>query len=247
MAAIENQSGIRTFGRVEDLDLEFTSADRPTLVTALLAHCAGRDAEYWWMQPVGARAAALLELLAFNGNADRIELSASCVAPQCGEMFGFPLGLRELAAQVPREDICQVSLSDDRRVTLRRPIGRDLLRWRAARPATREQALTMMLNDLVLDGHPETKDAATLAQALADSDPLVSLDVEAECPACGLAQDVAIDVEGLVLAHFRQQQRVLLHDVHRLATEYGWTELEVLNVPPSRRAVYLSLIEGAPG
>lgn len=247
MAAIANQPGMRTFGRVEDLDLEFASTDRPTLVTALLARCAGGDPEYWWMQPVGARAAALLELFALNGQTDQVEFSASCAAQQCGETFGFALPLLELAAQVPREEACHVSLSGGRRITLRRPIGRDLLRWRAARPATREQALTMMLDDLVLDGRPEVDDVATLAEALADSDPLVALSVAAECPACGLAQDVAIDVEGLVLAHFRQRQRVLLHDVHRLATEYGWTESEVLNVPPSRRAVYLSLIDGAPG
>jgi hypothetical protein len=50
-----------------------------------------------------------------------------------------------------------------------------------------------------------------------------------------------------VLMHFSQRQRVLLHDVHRLATHYGWSESEVLNVSPSRRALYLGLIDGAPG
>jgi len=238
---------MRTFGRVEDLDLEFASADRPTLVTALLAQCAGGDADYWWTQPVGARAAALLELYAFNGRTDQVELSAGCLRPLCGVTFGFTLPLRELSAQVPRAETWHVSVAEGHRITLRWPTGRDLLRWRAARPATREQALAMMLDDLVLDGRPTADDAAVIAQALADSDPLVVLTVAAECPACGHTQDVAVDVEGLVLLHFSQQQRVLLYDVHRLATRYGWTEAEVLNVPPARRALYLSLIDGAPG
>ena len=95
----------------------------------------------------------------------------------------------------------------------------------------------MMLDDLVLEGDPGADDVAAIAETPPDNDPLVALSVAAECPACGHSQDVAVDVEGLVLLHFSQRQRVLLHDVHRLAMHYGWTEAEVLDVPTARRAV----------
>jgi hypothetical protein len=235
---------MRSFGRVEDLDLEFVNADRPTLVTSLLALCAGGDADHWWMQPVGIRAAALLDLLAFDQRSDRMELSAACARTACGVTFGFELPLRDLAAQVSRDETWQVALADGRHVILRRPIGRDLLRWRAAQPGTREQALRMMLDDLVLDGEVGPGDIAAIADAVIASDPLVALDVAAECPACGHVQDVAVDAEGLALLHFGRRQRVLLHEVHRLATRYGWTEPEVLAVPAPRRAVYLALLDG---
>jgi len=235
---------MRVFGYVEDLDLEFTSADRPALVTALLAHCAGGGADHWWAQPVGTRIATLLHLFMFNEGSDRIELSARCMRAECGEPFGFDLPLRELAARAPQGETWEVALPSGRGVTLRRPIGRDLSRWRAARPATREQALCMMLDDLILHGRPEPGEEAAMADAVIECDPLVALTVAAECPVCGHAHDIAVDVEGLVLAHFGSRQRGMLHDVHRLATDYGWTEQQVLGVPPPRRAVYLALIDG---
>src|SRR6185503_15062253 len=114
MAATPIQLAMRSFGRVEDLDLEFVNADRPTLVTSLLALCAGGDADHWWMQPVGIRAAALLDLLAFDQRSDRMELSAACARTACGVTFGFELPLRDLAAQVSRDETWQVALADGR-------------------------------------------------------------------------------------------------------------------------------------
>jgi len=234
----------RPFGEVEDLDLEFTSADRPTLVTALLARCVGGGGDHWWAQPVGTRIAALLHLYVFNNGSDRIELSARCVQAGCDETFGFELPLRALATQAPMPETLDVPLSGNRRVTLRRPIGRDLSRWRQARPATRAQAMRMMLDDLIVDGQPEPNEESVIADAIIECDPIVALTVAAECPACGRSQDVAVDVEGLVLRYFGGRQRAMLRDVHRLATRYGWTEQQVLAVPPPRRAAYLALIDG---
>jgi hypothetical protein len=238
------QPARRPFGEVEDLDLEFTSADRPTLVTALLGRCAGGGDDHWWSQPVGTRIAALLHLYMSNEGSDRIELSARCVQAECNETFGFELPLRALAIQAPMPETLDVLVSDNRRVTLRRPIGRDLSRWCLAQPATRVQAMRMMLDDLIVDGRPKPNEEPAIADAIIACDPLVALTVAAECPACGHSQDVAVDVEGLVLTHFGGRQRAMLYDVHRLATRYGWTERQVLAVPPSRRAAYLALIDG---
>ena len=238
---------MRTFGRMDDLDLDFAGADRPALVTALLTHCAGGDADYWWSQPVGARAAALLDLLAFNERIDALELSANCTNAECGAAFGFELPLHELAAQAPHRETWSVPLSGGRHLTLRSPVGRDLQRWRAVQPPTREQAMRMMLEDLAGDGRPEPDDIEAIGDALIQLDPLVALDVAAECPACGHTQDVAVDVEGLVLLHFGRRQRAMMHDVHRLASCYGWTEPQVLAIPAARRAVYLALLDREAG
>ena len=237
------QRVMRTFGRAEDLDLEFSATDRPSLVTGLLARCVGDDADHWWAQPVGTRIAELLRLYMFDEREDRIELSARCMREHCGETFGFELPLRELSAWAPRVESWEISLSADRHFTVRRPIGLDLLRWRSAWPLTWEQAIRMMLDDLVLHGQPEAHEVAAIADAIAEYDPLVALTVAAECPACGNAQDVAVDIEGLVLTHFANRQQALLHDVHRLASKYGWTEQEVLSVPPQRRVIYLALLD----
>ncbi len=240
-------SAIRAFGRVEDLDLEFTSADRPNLVTQLLAQCAGGDVEYWWTQPAGTRIAELLHLFVFSERTDHLELSARCLRAECGVTFGFELPLGEVASRAPRDESWEIVLPDDRRVRLRAPTGSDLRRWRSAAPATREQARRMMLDDLVVHGRFEASDVAAIANALLECDPLVAFTVTAECPGCGHAQEVAVDVEGLVLMHLGSRQRALIHDVHRLATHYGWTEPQVLAVPPQRRAVYLALLDREAG
>jgi hypothetical protein len=75
-------------------------------------------------------------------------------------------------------------------------------------------------------------------------DPLVDFTVSCTCPACGDAQEVAVDLESFALASLARRQRALLQEVHRFASHYGWTESDVLAVPPARRAHYLLLIEG---
>ena len=37
------------------------------------------------------------------------------------------------------------------------------------------------------------------------------------------------------------QASALMRDVHALATSYGWSEADVLDLSPRRRAVYLDL------
>jgi hypothetical protein len=54
---------------------------------------------------------------------------------------------------------------------------------------------------------------------------------------------VAVDLESLALASLARRQRALLREVHCFAVHYGWTESEVLAVPPTRRARYLAFIE----
>ena len=235
---------MRPFGRSADLDLEFASSDRPALVTALLAQCTGAEAPHWWARTVGERVAALLQLYGLHEGLEGVELGARCLGADCGESFAFELPLAELAALAPVDDSLPVALPDGRTLRLRRPTGNDLRRWRAQRSSTRHQALQAMLRDLAPRQALTPEDEAVLAATLAESDPLVDLRVAARCPACGHAQEVAVDLEGLVLTRLAARQRELLLEVHRLARHYGWTEDQVLAVPPRRRAEYLALIDG---
>lgn len=238
------QSAMRAFGSLEDLDLEFAGGDRPALVTAVLATCAGGSADQWWAQPVGVRIAALLRLFMLSEGVVPVELSARCTHTGCCEPFSFELPLHELAAWQPDGETWDVVLPDGRCVTVRRPSGRDLARWRSNRPVERKQALCAIFEDLVIGGRAEPEDEPALSDAARARDPLVALTLGAECPHCHKPQEVAVDLEGLVLARLSNRQRALLSEVHRLATRYGWSERQVLAVPPRRRAAYVALIDG---
>lgn len=235
---------MRPFGAAADLDVDFGQPDRPGLVTTLLASCGEpRDAAFWWSQPVGGRTSMLLRLVAVTEQRDSLTLTARCAAAGCGEAFEFELPLAALPDGADVSCPLQVPLDGDRALTMRRPTGDDLRRWREARPASRDEALRAMLESLVLAGHAAADDEPMLSTSIAALDPLVDFSVSCHCAACGEPTDVAVDLESLALRRLAARQRALLYDVHRLATHYGWTESEVLAVPPARRARYLSLIE----
>ncbi len=237
-------ASMRGFGDAADLNLDLTGPDRPTLVTTLLAQCGDRqDPAFWWSQQVGVRTAALVRLFALTEQREVVSLTASCSASACGEVFEFDLPLRSLPAGTVDAGPIGVRLDGDRAVTLRLPTGEDLRQWSAARPVSRAEAVRLMLDSLVVAGQAEPDDEPVVSASIAATDPLVALTVACRCPACDAPNEVAVDLETLVLRRLEARQRALLREVHRLASHYGWTESEVLAVPPSRRAGYLALIE----
>ena len=242
----ERTTFTRRFGRaVEDLELDFSAGDRPALVTALLAACAApAAAEHWWQRPVGDRTAALLALLRDSEGGDTIAASLRCEAAGCGARLEVELPHAAFAGAPPESGAIAIDRGEGDRLCLRRPTGDDLLAWRALRPASREQGVMAMLTSLSIEGEPRPGDAARAAEALAEADPLVAFSVICVCPTCGHEAEHEIDLEGLALQRLAARQRALLHEVHTLASRYGWTESEILAVPPARRARYLHLIEG---
>ena len=237
---------LRPFGKAPDLDLDFAQADRPALVTHLLAGCsegagAGDWSGHWWAQAVGARTAALVGLAAMSEGASQFSLSARCPRPACAASFEFNLPVAGLSALVEAAPV-RIEFDGAPAVTLRRPIGEDLRRWRQASLASADAARMAMLTALLVEGEVRPADARRLAEALAASDPLVDFAVDCACPACGGTAEVPIDLEALALARLARCQQALLREIHELARQYGWTEDAVLAIPPARRAHYLTLI-----
>jgi len=239
-------AAMRPFGAAADLDLDFGSTDRPALVTALLAQGdAPSVRDFWWAQTVSRRTAALLRLLAHTDGRTQLALTASCASAACGEAFEFDLPLSALPDGAADGEPIGVQLGDGRSAALRRPTGNDLRRWRDAAPSSRDDAVRTMLESLLVRGQVSKDDEAQVAEAIVAMDALVAFSVACQCPACGAANDVSVDLEALALKRLAARQRALLQEVHRFASAYGWTEAEVLAVPPARRARYLELIDNA--
>jgi hypothetical protein len=235
---------MRAFGGAMDLDLDFAGPDRQGLVTALLAQCSEPgDAAFWWRQPVSARTAGLFRVVALTERCEQIPLVRRCPAASCGETFEVELPIGTIARAGATTGTLTVRLAGDRVVAMRLPTGDDLRRWREARPHSQAAALRLMLDSLVLDGEIGPDDEAAVQDRIADSDPLVDFSVSCRCPACGVPSEMHVDLEALALVRLFTRQRALLHEVHRFATHYGWSEADVLAVPAARRARYLALIE----
>ncbi|WP_166359382.1 hypothetical protein [Pseudomonas akapageensis] len=241
---------LRPFGEAADLDVDFGHADRPSLVTRLLVQCGEcSDPAFWWSQPVSVRTAALLRLVAATEQVNAFSFTARCAQAPCGETFEFELPLPALVADADADadadatSPIHVALDEQRSVTLRRPTGDDLRNWQTARPASRTAAVRMMLDTLLLAGEVQLQDEARLSDSIAAADPLTAFAVSCQCPACGAPNEVPIDLDAAALARLRARQRGLLREIHALASHYGWTESQVLTIPPARRAHYLALIE----
>lgn len=67
--------------------------------------------------------------------------------------------------------------------------------------------------------------------------------VEVNCPVCGAANRVHIDPYGAVLTMHTE----LFSQIHVLAANYHWSQGEILDLPSSRRRLYLQLIDRARG
>jgi hypothetical protein len=197
---------------------------------------------------VGARIAALVQLVSLTETSTSFTVSLRCSESGCQSPLEVELPLDALQTAPGPSARFTIALPGGDDAVARVPVGADQRAWRAQAYASRDEAVKAMLESLVVEGQVSASDGAAvdaIAQALAEHDPLVAFAVSYECPVCGANRDHAIDLERLALDRLTQIRRTLINDVHVLASTYGWTESEVLAVPPERRALYRALIDEA--
>jgi hypothetical protein len=260
----------RTFGRQKaDLDFDFTTEDRPRLVTDILTACmldeegSPLGAERAWDMEVSRRIECLLKLVAANQEfVPRITIR--CARHDCRQLIEIELPIADvlsLQRRVEERDFMELQV-DAAILRLRRPTGRDQRQWRAVSIPDAAGARRAVLSSLILGGQesatggtggsPAMDLPVTLIEIidtqLEKFDPLVAFSVAVSCPQCVAEMDFPVDLEALALREMEKIQRELLQNVHRLALRYHWNESEILDLTPERRAKYLRLIEaeGAP-
>lgn len=73
--------------------------------------------------------------------------------------------------------------------------------------------------------------------------PLLSLDLDAQCPHCGVDQKLAFDLPRFLLAALANERAFLVRETHLIASRYGWSHAEILALPRDQRRAFASLIE----
>jgi hypothetical protein len=199
------------------------------------------------LMSVGRRDACLLSL--------RERVFGSCLVglvtcPGCTE----PLELRLDVADVrmagdPAEEVTVVS--GGYRVRCRLPNSLDL-----DKPADAPGSLPswrQLLARCVLEanrggdvcGPDELPDdvLAAVAAEMALADPQADVRLALDCPACGRRWQAAFDIARLLWAEVEALAHRVLHEVHTLASAYGWREADIIALSPSRRRAYLELAD----
>jgi hypothetical protein len=206
--------------------------------------------------PLGVVSSRLLAL-AQQWSGDRLDGVVRC--EECGEQLGVDLPVDELIAAAPVRPVEQdgpptppplVQVSGTGwSLTARLPTPSDLAA--VAREPDVTAARARLVARLVVSAEPGEllDDAGTalvaeraLERALEQEDPLASIRVTVACSACGAAGTAVLDMAGWWWALVDARVQQLLHEVHRLASAYGWSEQDVLAVGPHRRARYLELV-----
>ncbi|HKI06204.1 MAG TPA: phage baseplate protein, partial [Thermoanaerobaculia bacterium] len=164
---------------------------------------------------------------------------ADTVADNCvpQDAWEEPLSLGvadlELSFRLPNSlDLAALAEDKDLDGARRRLLGRCLLTARNAEG-----------QEVPLDRLPETALQAVSGR-MAEADPQGDVELGLSCPACGHAWRAAFDIASFFWTEIDAWARVLLHEIHLLASAYGWREADILALSPWRRRAYLELIRG---
>lgn len=171
-----------------------------------------------------------------------LEATADC--PACAGRMAFSLHLDQLAQQArpAAADVCV----DTAAGRFRLPASVDL-----ALALSQSEPRQALARGLCVDAgaatpadHAALDEAAlqSIESALAAADPAAQIDIRLQCDACGQAFDAPLDVADCLWLDVSRRAQQTLDEVHLLASAYGWSEAEVLAVPPARRQHYLQRV-----
>jgi hypothetical protein len=91
------------------------------------------------------------------------------------------------------------------------------------------------------EGLPETV-TTSLAEQMAQHDPLAVIEIDLHCPQCGHRWLVLFDIVSYFWTEIYTHAKRLLREVHTLARAYGWREADILALSAVRREYYLEMV-----
>jgi hypothetical protein len=171
--------------------------------------------------------------------------------PRCGERLTLDLKVADIEMAAPPVEGATFDLTaDGYEVTFRLPTGRDL-------EAVSEEvevgaAKAALLERCVIDARRQgdqtrVKDlpawiVAAVTDRLAEADPQGDIRLLVACPTCGQRSPALLDIASFLWSELNAWAVRLLHEVHELASVYGWCERDILSMSAVRRQTYLAMV-----
>lgn len=197
---------------------------------------------------VGRRDAALLRLRAqtFGGI-----LACLSACPHCGERVEMDLPVEDILLPPPADTPPELTVvAGDYRVLFRLPASFDLVvLGREGAGVAPERRL---LHRCIIEAYQGSEERSSaelpdevvdaVAGRMAEVDPQAEVELALTCPACATRWQAVFDIVAFFWREIDAWALRLLHEVHTLASTYGWSERDILALPPWRRHFYLELI-----
>ncbi len=171
---------------------------------------------------------------------DEVQSTVRCRA--CEERFDVDFLLSDLLGSVFSDDQFAPNDQAPRVVqvlgcTARLPRGKEEL---AIAGMDKRSAAKYLSERCIVDG--ECEDPVVFVEALGELEPVVNLKLAAKCPECGEEQSIGFDLQQYVMTALVEQREHVLIELHSLASAYGWSSAEILDLSRRDRKTLARLI-----
>jgi hypothetical protein len=178
----------------------------------------------------------------------RLDLLAAC--PKCNEQLEIYMNVAEL--RVPPQSTVGSELAVEaagHQVRFRPLTGADLARLSSTDnpEKNRMQLLKACLFSCVCGGQAMAVEQLPeellilIGNEMVRADPQAEVQLSVDCPSCRHSWQQPFDIVSFLWAEIHARAVRLLHEIHFLASAYGWTEGEILSLSAQRRRTYLQL------
>lgn len=180
------------------------------------------------------------------------QLHSIATCPGCGEQLEFSLNTQDLPimASIEPAGNMYTLTTEESEVHFRSPNSLDLAAIvgcrdvESARMKLVRSCITQATcqgNEIAMEELPASLLSAMVSHMDA-CDPLAAMDIPLDCTACGQTWTLLFDIVAFFWTEITAQARRLLHEVHTLASHYGWQEADILAMSVVRRQLYLEMV-----
>lgn len=189
------------------------------------------------------------DLLALREKTFGPELTGVTDCPRCGERLEMSLRTADLRADTATAAPTLVSV-DRYEIAFRPPNSVDLAALDAEPDAARregalfERCIVAARRDgaAVAAFDLPSSVVALVEEHMARADPQADARLAMRCPACDHCWESLFDIVSFFWSEIEAWALRALHDVHVLASAYGWSESDILALSPRRRQFYLQKV-----
>lgn len=135
-------------------------------------------------------------------------------------------------------------------ITFRLPTSADLMS--IASPTDMEQARQRLLNGCILSVKHQRRTISAIdlpsnivneiIERIGQAASFANLTIAVICPACGHTWEIVFDIVSYFWSEVNAWAVRMMHEIHALASNYGWREADILAMSARRRRRYLELI-----
>jgi len=192
-------------------------------------------------------------LLRFRNSIFGSSLHNTINCPECSSKMEWDMDLQDFIVHpsanhqaLPEHEL----FVDDFKVRFRLPNSRDIL-WILSKKGEELKSYSL-LEQCVLDikqakgkkkinSIPERVIDA-LGEKIQELDPAADIRMNITCPSCGFQWQATFDIMSYLWAEIDNWAHKTLQEVYILASSFGWSEKDILNMDASRRQYYIEMI-----